>query len=97
MRELTPSLSSDGARQAALLLDVDAAWHLHGVGIESGEEALPVLRAGTVLAYEPMVTVGPDAFYLEDMIVVTQDGHEVLSSGLPYRAAEVDAFMARGR
>ena len=56
-----------------------------------------MLRAGTVLAYEPMVTVGPDAFYLEDMIVVTQDGHEVLSSGLPYRAAEVDAFMARGR
>ena len=93
IRELLPSLRSDAARQAARSLDVDSAWHLHGVGIESGEKALAVLRAGTVLAYEPGVPAGPDAFYLEDMILVTDSGHEVLSSGLPYSAAGIAELM----
>ncbi len=93
VRELSPSLRSDAARQAARALDADSAWHLHGVGIESGEEGLAVLRAGTVLAYEPGVVAGPDAFYLEDLILVTDSGHEVLSSGLPYSAAGVAELM----
>jgi len=76
-------------------LDADSAWHLHGVGIESGEEGLAVLRAGTVLAYEPGVVAGPDAFYLEDMILITDSGHEVLSSGLPYSAASIAELMRR--
>ncbi len=96
VRELTPALRTDTARRAAELLDSDSAWHLHGVGIESGEEALPILRAGTVLAYEPMVTVGADAFYLEDMILVTETGHEVLSAGLPYSANKIGALVSSG-
>ena len=32
-------------------------------------------------------------FYLEDMILVTTAGHEVLSSGLPYSAAGVADMM----
>lgn len=70
-------------------------WHLHGVGLESGEEALETLQAGTVLAFEPMFTFGPDAYYLEDMIVVTETGYQVLSTGLPYTAEEIEALMAR--
>ncbi|MFQ5744510.1 MAG: hypothetical protein ACE5HV_13110 [Acidobacteriota bacterium] len=57
------------------------------------ESALKVLRAGTVVAYEPMVAVGPDAFYLEDRILVTEAGHEALSSGLPYSADEISDLM----
>ena len=34
-----------------------------------------------------------DAMYLEDMILVTDTGHEVLSGGLPYRASEIEALM----
>ncbi len=77
------------------MLDRDAGinWHLHGVGIESGEEALETLLAGTVLAFEPMFRFGPEAYYLEDMIVVTQTGYEVLSTGLPYTAEEIEAVM----
>ncbi len=92
IRALAPDLQTAQAREAAGALDTNAAWHLHGVGIESGEEALPVLRAGTVLAYEPMVAVGDNVLYLEDMILITESRHEVLSSGLPYTADEIEAL-----
>jgi len=98
VRDLGASLASEAGRTAAARLDDDTAWHLHGVGIDSGEEALPVLRAGAVIAYEPMLVAGADAFYLEDMILVTASGHEVLSAGLPYRAAALAEWMrSRGR
>ena len=77
----------------AILSGGDGVWHIHGVGIESGEDALPVLEVGAVVAYEPGFAVGPDAYYLEDMIVVTPEGAEVLSDGLPYTAEEVEAAM----
>ena len=54
---------------------------------------LTAVGAGTVLAYEPGVPAGPAAFYLEDMILVTDSGHEVLSSGLPYSAAGIAELM----
>ncbi|MFB3041474.1 MAG: M24 family metallopeptidase, partial [Candidatus Poribacteria bacterium] len=86
-----------GTKAAAQMLNNETGinWHLHGVGIESGEAALDTLREGSVLAFEPMFSFGPDAFYLEDMITVTAAGHEVLSTGLPYTAKEIEAAMAR--
>ncbi len=69
-------------------------WSIHGVGVDSGETPLQTLRAGSVIAFEPMFSVGADAFYLEDMILVTATGHEVLSVGLPYTAEEIEAMMA---
>jgi Xaa-Pro aminopeptidase len=87
-----PSLA---ALAAAFNGDQGVDWHIHGVGIESGETAGGPLEEGVVLAYEPMVVVGDDAFYLEDMILITASGAEVLSPGLPYSAAEVAAFLRR--
>jgi len=71
-------------------------WSIHGVGIDSGETPLDVLQAGSVIAFEPMFSAGADAFYLEDMILVTPTGREVLSSGLPYTAEEIERVMAGG-
>lgn len=87
-----------GKKAAAQMLNKETGinWHLHGVGIKSGEAALDTLKEGSVLAFEPMFSFGPDAFYLEDMIVVTTGGHEVLSAGLPYTAKEIEAAMAKG-
>ncbi|MFT4603497.1 MAG: Xaa-Pro aminopeptidase [Rhodothermales bacterium] len=90
---------SEDASIAELALAFNAPsgvdWHIHGVGIESGETPGGQLEAGVVLAYEPMIVVGDDAFYLEDMILITPSGAEVLSSGLPYSAVEMEAFLAR--
>jgi len=87
-----------GRKAAAYILaQGDAVWHIHGVGIESGEDAGPVLEAGSVLAFEPMVVAGTDVFYLEDMILITPTGRRVLSEGLPYTADEIEAAMAASR
>jgi Xaa-Pro aminopeptidase len=91
-----PSLRTEYARKAAkaMLEAGDDLWHVHGVGIEGGEERLDRLEAGSVIAFEPMVEVDGDAFYLEDMILVTDGGHEVLSQGLPYTSDEIARSMA---
>ncbi|TDI75718.1 MAG: aminopeptidase P family protein [Bacteroidetes bacterium] len=69
-------------------------WHIHGVGIEPGEAPGSLLSSGVVLAYEPMFSWKTDAYYLEDMILITDDGAVVLSAGLPYSSAEISALMA---
>lgn len=94
---LRTGVTTDEARKAvARMLDPERGinWHLHGVGVESGETALDTLVVGAVFAYEPMFTFGGQAYYLEDMITVTPDGHEVLSAGLPYTADEIERAMA---
>lgn len=94
VRRLEPGLRTAQARAAAAAVD---DWELlvHGVGIESSEHGPTRLEAGAVIAYEPMLSVGEDAFFLEDMILITSDGHEILSSGLPYSADQIEAAMAR--
>jgi Xaa-Pro aminopeptidase len=99
-RELQPNMRTDGGREAAAYLVSDAGrgvWWIHGVGVESGEDALDPLQAGSVLALEPGLRIGGHAYYLEDMVLVTATGHEVLSSGLPYTASEIEAAMAGER
>jgi Xaa-Pro aminopeptidase len=65
-------------------------WGIHGVGLEGAEGAPETLRAGMVVAFEPIFVVDGQGFYLEDMIAVTKDGHEVLTKGLPYTAEEIE-------
>ncbi len=50
-----------------------------------------------VLDYEPILAVAGLGFYLEDMILVTRDGAEVLTPGLPTTAEEIEEFMKRRR
>ena len=95
--ELTPDLHTPMGREAGTFLLSQpgrSIWSVHSVGVDSGEEALSTLEAGSVVAFEPMLEIGPDAFYLEDMILVTATGHEVLSTGLPYTAEEIERIMA---
>ena len=97
--ELTPDLRTPMGREAGTFLLSEPGrtiWSVHGVGVDSGEEALPTLEAGSVVAFEPILQIGPDAFYLEDMILVTATGREVLSTGLPYTAEEIERVMASG-
>lgn len=70
-------------------------WHIHGIGIESAEANAEALETGTVIAFEPMFVHGVDAFYLEDMILITADGAEVLTAEVPTTAEEIAAFLRR--
>lgn len=91
-----PALVSAFARQTADQA-LDAAgtrwWQIHGVGVAAGEDLVDTLRAGQVVAFEPILTVGGVGLYLEDMLLVTPAGAEVLTPGLPYSAAEIERVM----
>lgn len=88
-----------GCRTAEVALSSAAkrSWQIHGVGIASAEGAIEILRAGQVFAFEPILTVDGVGPYLEDMILVTSDGAEVLTTGLPYTAGEIERAMRRRR
>lgn len=88
-----------GKRTAEVALAPEAStfWQMHGVGIASAEGLINMITGGQVLALEPILTVDGVGLYLEDMILVTPDGAEVLTKGLPYSAGEIEAAMRRRR
>lgn len=91
--------TSFGKRTAEVALSPAGSrfWQMHGVGLASAEGLIESLVAGQVLAFEPILTVDGVGLYLEDMILVTPNGAEVLTKGLPYTATEIEAAMRRGR
>jgi len=93
VRRRQPSLSTPLGRKAAdLLLGKDGLhwWEIHGVGLDSAEGIPEVLRAGMTVDFEPIFSIDGQGFYLEDMILVTPTGHEILTPGLPYTAEEIE-------
>ena len=86
-----------GKRAAGVLLGEGGLvfWGIHGVGLEGAEGSPETLRTGMVVAFEPIFSVDRQGFYLEDMVLVTPAGHEILSPGLPYSAAEVERAVAK--
>jgi Xaa-Pro aminopeptidase len=95
-----PALVSAFARETAEQA-LDSAgtrwWQIHGVGVAPGEDLVDTLRAGQVVAFEPILTVGGVGLYLEDVLLVTPTGAEVLTSGLPYSATEIERVMRAAR
>ena len=100
IRRRQPALSTALGRKAAeVLLAPDGLkyWQAHGVGLEAAEGMPDTLRAGMVLAFEPIFSVEGQGFYLEDMVLVTKDGHEILTPGLPYSAEEIERATRANR
>ncbi len=92
--------TSLGKEAATMLLDPNnrSVWHLHTSGLEPGEKApVDVFTAGMVLEFEPMLALSGQAFYLEDMVLVTETGCEILTAGLPYTADEIEKTMSGNR
>jgi Xaa-Pro aminopeptidase len=80
-----------GCRQCSHSSDVGEAtrfWQIHHVGLDSAEGLPDMFRPGQVVALEPMVSVEGLGFYLEDMLLVTAGGTEVLTTGLPDSATK---------
>ena len=94
-----PQLRTTFARRTAeiaLSKDAEKFWQMHGVGVESAEGLIDKISVGQVFAFEPILTVDGVGLYLEDMILVTPSGAEVLTKGLPYTSFEIEAAMRRG-
>lgn len=99
IRALASKLTTPMGRKTAEILlgpGGTGAWEIHGVGLDDAEGMPEVLKAGMTVAYELMFMVDGIGFYLEDMILIESNGHRLLTPGLPYTAAEVEAAM-RGR
>ncbi|PJJ97380.1 Xaa-Pro aminopeptidase [Lysobacteraceae bacterium NML91-0213] len=78
---------------------------VHDVGDYRIEGESRLLEPGMVLTVEPGLYIPPDAtgvaakwrgigVRIEDDLVITRDGHEVLTAGLARSAEEIEAFMA---
>jgi Xaa-Pro aminopeptidase len=99
VRRRQPALATPlGKKAAEVLLAKDGLqwWEIHGVGLESAEGMPEVLRAGMTVDFEPIFSVEGQGFYLEDMILVTATGHEILTPGLPYSAEEIERGTGAG-
>ena len=73
----------------------------HMVGLEAtdGRDWSRPLQAGMVVTIEPKLYI-PElgiAIMIEDEILVTPAGHEILSSAVPRKAVDIERVMAEGR
>jgi Xaa-Pro aminopeptidase len=103
MEQQLPNLTEDWLRKAGEdfitttrnrptlghYIDIDVI----GKGPSPDEALMP----GMVFAIEPLLFCPEKEFavFVEDNVLVTPDGYEVLSSGLPYTVEEIEAVMAQ--
>ncbi len=68
----------------------------HGLGMDV-HDAMPepILRPGMVITVEPGIYIAEEALgvRIEDDVLVTEDGCEVLSAGIPRTVEEIEAWM----
>jgi len=73
----------------------------HNVGLEVHDVSAPIetLKPGLVFTIEPALTVPEDRIYirLEDVLVITENGYENLSSFAPVEIGEIERVMAGGK
>lgn len=68
-------------------------WQWHTMNLDAGYVEGP-LRAGMVIDFEPIASIGGQGYYLEDMYLIRKDGAEVLTPGVPYTAEEIEREMS---
>lgn len=67
-------------------------WQVHTTNLMAGYPDGP-LKQGTTINFEPIATVDGQGFFLEDMYLITKDGYELLTPGVPYSAEEIESAM----
>ena len=73
-----------------------ALFHSVGLDVHDGAFIYDRNAAGTVINVEPGLYLPDEGFgmRIEDTILLTGDGYELLTDGLPTTADEIEAFMA---
>jgi Xaa-Pro aminopeptidase len=67
-------------------------WQVHTTNLLAAYPVGP-LRAGTTINFEPIASVDGQGLFLEDMYLITRDGAELLTPGVPYSAEDIEAAM----
>ena len=72
-------------------------WPLHGLGLDMADGFPKTLRTGNVICFEPGVELDGQMLFVEDTILITGSGHEILNPPLPYWAADIERALAKRR
>jgi len=88
-------LKSDLGRAAADVLVTPQAWSMYGHGIDMVEDVPAVFAAGNVICWAPEFSVAGQGFYMQDIVLVTAGGHELLNPPLPYEPQALESLKAR--
>jgi Xaa-Pro aminopeptidase len=83
--------------KAAEQITANGQWPLHGLGLDMADGFPRVLHAGNVVCFEPGVEVDGQMLFVEDTILITANGHEILNPPLPYWAADIERELAKRR
>ena len=67
-------------------------WQIHTTNLLSAAPS-GLLKAGTTINFEPIASVDGQGFFLEDTYLITKDGAERLTPGVPYSAEDIEAAM----
>jgi Xaa-Pro aminopeptidase len=67
-------------------------WQIHTTNLVAGYPSEP-FRDGVIVNYEPIASVDGQGFFLEDMYLLSKEGAELLTPGVPYSAEEIEAAM----
>ena len=87
--ELKTMLAKEAAEDALKHL----GFPLHGLGVDMAEGAPKIFQKGNVICYEPLFSASGQGFFVEDTILISADGHEVLNPALPYAPQEIEKLM----
>ncbi|PWK15673.1 aminopeptidase P family protein [Tumebacillus permanentifrigoris] len=106
LNEIAKRVLAEGCIQIGLIQEASELpeYYYHGVshhlGLDThdvGNYRELVLEPGMVLTVEPGLYVAAEqiGIRIEDDVLVTEDGHEVLSEGILKTVEEIEAYMAR--
>jgi Xaa-Pro aminopeptidase len=94
VEEHRSALKSDLGRAAADVLVSPRPWSMYGHGIDMVEGVPSVFAAGNVLCWAPEFSIQGQGFYVEDMVLVTTGGHELINPPLPYEPQALEELKS---
>jgi Xaa-Pro aminopeptidase len=67
-------------------------WQIHATNLVASRPPA-TLPAGMTINFEPIASADGQGFFLEDMYLITKEGAELLTAGVPYSAEQIEAEM----
>jgi len=90
-------LKSATAKEAAANFLKQPNLPLHGLGVDMAEGVPKVFQPGNVLCYEPLLSAGTQAFFVEDTFLIVPAGYQTLNPSLPYSPNDIEWAIAKRR